>query len=48
MNKYEVLVRYIRLFLKDHYSMTKEDVNLIINALEGEEILIIEEEKTNE
>ena len=34
MHKYEILVRYIKLYFKEHSLMTREDAELILKALE--------------
>lgn len=36
MNKYQILKRYIELFFNNHSLMTKEEAELIIQALECE------------
>jgi hypothetical protein len=46
--KYEILKRYLRLYTDKHKLVSREEIELILKALDNEPIEEIKEEETNE
>jgi hypothetical protein len=47
-DRYETLKKYLRLYAEKHRLMSREEIELIIKALEDEPIEETKEEETNE